>query len=74
MFNFLGPKAQRFINIRVQVWHSLLLTSYPERAEISTKYFQGWCFALMITGKLLLANSAYLEKVYHLFFYNFHIW
>jgi len=51
LFNFLGPKAAPFMNIRLQVWVSLLMTSYPEHADISTKYFQGWCFALMIPGK-----------------------
>jgi len=51
LFNFLGPKAQPFISIRAQVWDSLLLTSYPERAEISTRYFQGWRFAVMLPGK-----------------------
>jgi hypothetical protein len=48
LFTFLGPKAQPFMNIRVQVWDSLLMTSSRELAENSTKYFQGWCSALMI--------------------------
>jgi hypothetical protein len=29
LFHFPGPKAQPFMNIRVQVWDSVLMTIYP---------------------------------------------
>jgi hypothetical protein len=59
LFNFLGPKAQPFMNISVQVWGTLLVTSYPEHTENKHKVFPGLVLCSHDTWQMMLANSSY---------------
>jgi len=47
------------MNISVQVWDTLLVTSYPEHTENKHQVFPGLVLCPHDTWQMMLANSTY---------------